>query len=179
MNLIPAIKHPRGLIAVSSVCFGAFLLAWMIVEPILNIQKEKTEAVNRIKRFEGVAAGALAIAPVNVDSAVFMGQTADALSISIQRSLVDDARTAGLQLRQLNVKPATKGARNLSTLSFDLELFGDLQHWTTFLRLLGEYKPAIFIDAMNVSASAPTNPDLSLSIRLRLSINAILIARSP
>lgn len=103
------------------------------------------------------------------------GITAEARSLSVQRLLVDGVRGAGLSMRQLSASPPATMERGLTRLSYKLDVGGDLENWTTFLRQLGEARPAVFVDKLALRSGPGARADLNFSIQM--DVSAYIVAQ--
>jgi hypothetical protein len=98
------------------------------------------------------------------------GQAVEARSLAVQRAMVDNTSAVGLQMRQLSPAQPRDLERSLVRLSYDMEMAGDLEHWTSFLRLLADMRPALFVDKVVLRSGPGTRGDLNLSMQMTVSV---------
>ena len=146
-----------------------FLSGWSLITPVLDLRLAVADAEGRIARFETAARSASVSAGIDTSTVIAAQSTIEAYSLVVQRALVDDARVTGLQMNQLSAAPPRQMERGLVRLSYDLDVTGDLQHWTTFLNMLGDRRPALFLDKVALKSGPGTRADANLSMQIAVS----------
>jgi hypothetical protein len=174
MTLLP-IQRLQGFGLLLSTAGLAALLGWSFISPVLDLRQAIADAQQRIDRFEASAKLASAAPDIDTSMVIAVDTTAEAHSLIVQRSLVDDARTTGLQMNQLSATPPRQMERGLVRLSYDLDVAGDLEHWTTFLKMLSERRPALFLDKV-VLRSGP-GPRADANLAMQISVSAYLLGQ--
>lgn len=170
-----AIQRLQGLGLLVVAAGLVLLLGWSLSTPVLDLRQTIADTEARIERFETAARSAGAAADIDTSMVIATETTAEAHSLAVQRTLVDDARTTGLQLNQLSAAPPRQMERGLIRLSYDLDVAGDLEHWTTFLNLLGDRRPALFLDKVALRSGPGVRADANLS--MQMTVSAYLLAQ--
>jgi len=163
------VQRIQGLVALAGLIALSCFLAWMALDPMLETRQAIVDAKARIERFKSSVDATGVVQDIETSMVISTGVTAEAKSLSVQRLLVDGVRGAGLSMRQLSASPPESMERGLRRLSYKLDAGGDLENWTTFLKQLGEARPAVFVDRVALRSGPGVRADLNLSIELDVS----------
>jgi hypothetical protein len=162
------IRRIQGLALLA--CFAAAItvVGWSLLSPLNDLHASTSEVRNRIAHFTATS-GKVVGRQIDTSTVIAAKVSPEAHGITVQRSLVDDIQASGLQMRQMSAAPAKSMDRGLVRLSYTLDVTGDLDQWTTFIRLLSEKRPVVFVDRMSIKSGQAQRADLNLAIQLDLS----------
>jgi hypothetical protein len=155
------------------------LAAVSAIGPVLETQRSIADSKERIRRFEIAARAALRIQDVDTSMVVSTGSTPEERSLAVQRALVDHTRLAGLQMRQLSVAKPRQLDRGLARLTYNIDAAGDIEHLITFLKQVGEMRPAVFVDKVSLKTGPAPRADLNLSIQMEVSVYTLNKVAAP
>lgn len=148
---------------------GIALVGYLIATPLLQRENEFADANERTRRFISSSARAETSPPVDTSMAIYSDQPPATKTLDLQRKLVEEAKASGLQLRQMSSDNPREMDLGLVRLTYDLDLHGDLGHWTDFMQRLAQFSPAVFVDDVIIRADEGMRPDLRLNIRTHVS----------
>jgi hypothetical protein len=159
----------EGIAILALLAVAAAAILWAVAEPVLEKLHRVQDIEIRLSRFQNAVASGAEVVRVDVSAVISSGVASDQHALDIQRGLVEDSQAAGLLLGELSVLPERVLEPGMRQMRFHAASTGDLAQLTKFLTQLGERRPALFLDRLEVQAGTGSRPDQQLTVKIEIS----------
>lgn len=139
--------------------------------PVMDAREAMLDAQRQIERFEQTLARDHTAQLVDTSQIVHAADP-QAVSLTVQRALVDLVRSSGLVQLQLATLSPQKFERGIARQPFKLQLSGDLDQVMEFMKGLSRQQPMIFVDSLSFVVGSAHRGDIAMRIDIEASAYA-------